>query len=186
MRGVALVASSPVQHDSPVQHPIEVQSYRPPWKAFADYALHHDLDPNAPHFQHLVNQVSPGPACIDRSPDPDPAARANTKMKKNSRPGARSTARMISSRVCLPLNPTPGTGDPDRDSVTGVSVLIVDPGKDNYSNQTKNTSLRAALVGIKRFADTHTLSTACMNSRSERGSTSVQSVRVKRRTGEKS
>lgn len=82
MRGVALVASSPVQHDSPVQHPIEVQSYRPPWKAFADYALHHDLDPNAPHFQHLVNQVSP--ARIDRSRSPNPCSRANTRMAQKT------------------------------------------------------------------------------------------------------
>ena len=58
MRGVSLVASSPVRHDSPVQTPLDVHSYHPPWKAFADYALHHDVDPNAPHFQHLVNQVN--------------------------------------------------------------------------------------------------------------------------------
>lgn len=57
MRGVPLVATSPVRHDSPVQHPLDVQSYHPPWKAFTDYALHHDVDPNAPHFQHLVNQM---------------------------------------------------------------------------------------------------------------------------------
>lgn len=58
MRGVPLVATSPVRHESPVQHPLEVQSYHPPWKAFADYALQHEADPNAPHFQHLVNQVN--------------------------------------------------------------------------------------------------------------------------------
>lgn len=53
-----MVAGSPVRHESPVQVPIEVQSYQPPWKAFADYAMHHDVDPSAPHFQHLINQVS--------------------------------------------------------------------------------------------------------------------------------
>lgn len=58
MKGVPLVATSPVRHESPVQHPFEVQSYHPPWKAFADYALQHEVDPNAPHFQHLVNQVN--------------------------------------------------------------------------------------------------------------------------------
>lgn len=58
MRGVPLVASSPMRHDSPVQHPLEVQSYQPPWKAFADYALQSDIDPHGPHFQHLVSQVS--------------------------------------------------------------------------------------------------------------------------------
>ena len=62
MHGIPMVATSPVRHDSPVgMNPIEIQSYEPPWKALTDFALHTDLDrlnPNAPHFQHLVNQVS--------------------------------------------------------------------------------------------------------------------------------
>ncbi|RWS16306.1 LIM class homeodomain transcription factor: islet subclass-like protein [Dinothrombium tinctorium] len=56
MRGVPLVATSPVRHESPVQHPIEVQTYHPPWKTLADYALQPDCDPNAPHFQQIVSQ----------------------------------------------------------------------------------------------------------------------------------
>ena len=62
MHGIPMVATSPVRHDSPVgMNPIEIQSYEPPWKALTDFALHTDLDrlnPNAPHFQHLVSQVS--------------------------------------------------------------------------------------------------------------------------------
>ncbi len=61
MHGIPMVATSPVRHESPVgMNPIEIQSYEPPWKALTDFALHTDLDrlnPNAPHFQHLVNQV---------------------------------------------------------------------------------------------------------------------------------
>ncbi|XP_054160623.1 insulin gene enhancer protein isl-1-like isoform X2 [Oppia nitens] len=58
MRGVPLIATSPVRHESPIQvNPLEVQTYQPPWKALADYALQPDIDPNAPHFQHLVNQM---------------------------------------------------------------------------------------------------------------------------------
>ena len=64
MHGIPMVATSPVRHDSPVgMNPIEIQSYEPPWKALTDFALHTDLDrlnPNAPHFQHLVNQVGGG------------------------------------------------------------------------------------------------------------------------------
>ena len=76
MHGIPMVATSPVRHDSPVGGPggvggpgnpgtgVDIQSYEPPWKALTDFALHTDLDrginPNAnPHFQHLVNQVSP-------------------------------------------------------------------------------------------------------------------------------
>ena len=72
MHGIPMVATSPVRHDSPVGGgpgpsggaggPVDIQSYEPPWKALSDFALHTDLDrlnPNAPHFQHLVNQVSP-------------------------------------------------------------------------------------------------------------------------------
>ena len=61
MHGIPMVATSPVRHDSPVgMNPVDIQSYEPPWKALTDFALHTDLDrlnPNAPHFQHLVNQV---------------------------------------------------------------------------------------------------------------------------------
>ena len=58
MRGVPLIATSPVRHESPIQvNPLEVQTYQPPWKALADYALQPDIDPNAPHFQQLVSQV---------------------------------------------------------------------------------------------------------------------------------
>lgn len=68
MHGIPMVATSPVRHDSPVgMNPIEIQSYEPPWKALTDFALHTDLDrlnPNAPHFQHLVNQVSDAPLTL--------------------------------------------------------------------------------------------------------------------------
>ncbi|KAL0279095.1 UNVERIFIED_CONTAM: hypothetical protein PYX00_000719 [Menopon gallinae] len=61
MQGIPMVASSPVRHESPLGlNPIEVHSYQPPWKALSDFALHTDLDrldPAAPPFQHLVNQV---------------------------------------------------------------------------------------------------------------------------------
>lgn len=60
MRGVPLIASSPVRHESPVQmNPMDVHSYQPPWRALADYAsMQQDIDPSAPQFQHLVSQVS--------------------------------------------------------------------------------------------------------------------------------
>ena len=110
MRGVPLVASSPVQHDSPVHHPIEVQTYRPPWKAFADYALHHDVDPNAPHFQHLVNQVR-SDRCTTRAALPSKHAHTSTgsrgeglvrqdKKAKEEKETATGDRRMISSCVC--------------------------------------------------------------------------------------
>ncbi|KAK6624398.1 Insulin protein enhancer protein isl-1 [Polyplax serrata] len=61
MQGIPMVASSPVRHESPLGlNPIEVHSYQPPWKALSDFALHTDLDrldPAAPPFQHLVNQM---------------------------------------------------------------------------------------------------------------------------------
>ncbi|XP_017488641.1 PREDICTED: insulin gene enhancer protein ISL-2-like, partial [Rhagoletis zephyria] len=61
MRGVPMITSSPVRHDSPDQMmPMDVHSYQPPWKALADYAAMHqqsELDPNAPQFQHLVSQM---------------------------------------------------------------------------------------------------------------------------------
>jgi len=59
MRGIPLVATSPVRHESPVQRSLEVQTYHPPWKALADYAsMQPDCDPNNQYFQHLVSQVS--------------------------------------------------------------------------------------------------------------------------------
>ena len=62
MQGIPMIASSPVRHESPLgMNPVEVQSYQPPWKALSDFALHTDLDrldPSAPPFQQLVNQVS--------------------------------------------------------------------------------------------------------------------------------
>lgn len=59
MRGVPLIATSPVRHESPVQmNPLDVHSFQPPWKALADYAsMQPDIDPNTPQFQHLVSQV---------------------------------------------------------------------------------------------------------------------------------
>ncbi|XP_023217649.1 insulin gene enhancer protein ISL-1 isoform X3 [Centruroides vittatus] len=58
MRGVPMVASSPVRHESPIQlNPIEVQTYQPPWKTLAEYAIQPDIDPSAPHFQQLVSQM---------------------------------------------------------------------------------------------------------------------------------
>lgn len=66
MSGIPMVASSPVRHDSPLMHGLEVTAYQPPWKALSDFALNADLDNNGavnthtPAFQHLVNQVSRG------------------------------------------------------------------------------------------------------------------------------
>lgn len=58
MRGVPMVATSPVRHESPIQiNPIEVQTYQPPWKALTEYALQPEIDPSAPHFQQIVSQV---------------------------------------------------------------------------------------------------------------------------------
>ena len=66
MQGIPLIASSPVRHDgsSPLgpgaMNPVEVHAFAPPWKALAEFALHNDLeriDPSAPHFQQLINQV---------------------------------------------------------------------------------------------------------------------------------
>jgi len=69
MHGVPMVASAPVRgHEvlSPRQHPVDVRSYEPPWKALCDFALNSDLDRLGPptsaaaaaHYQQLVNQVS--------------------------------------------------------------------------------------------------------------------------------
>ena len=77
LQGFPMVASSPMRHDvisnSPVMppiggpngsnnmNPVDVHSYEPPWKALCDFALHSDLDrlnPSAPHYQHLISQVS--------------------------------------------------------------------------------------------------------------------------------
>jgi len=80
MQGIPLIASSPVRHGeaSPTGggsgggngggssggvggiNPVEVHAFAPPWKALAEFALHNDLeriDPSAPHFQQLINQV---------------------------------------------------------------------------------------------------------------------------------
>ncbi|XP_076325653.1 insulin gene enhancer protein ISL-1-like isoform X2 [Tachypleus tridentatus] len=58
MRGVPMVASSPVRHESPLQvNPIEIQTYHPPWKTLAEYAMQPVIDPHTPHFQQLVNQM---------------------------------------------------------------------------------------------------------------------------------
>lgn len=59
LRGVPMVASSPVRHEgSSSPQPLEVHAYQPPWKALAEYAMHpNDVDPSAPHFRHLVNQM---------------------------------------------------------------------------------------------------------------------------------
>ncbi|CAG0899081.1 unnamed protein product [Darwinula stevensoni] len=60
LQGVAMIASSPVRHESPIGiQPVEVQSYQPPWKALTEFAMQADLDrldPSAPPFQHLVSQ----------------------------------------------------------------------------------------------------------------------------------
>lgn len=77
MQGIPLIASSPVRHGEPSPggggggggngvgggggiNPVEVHAFAPPWKALAEFALHNDLeriDPSAPHFQQLINQV---------------------------------------------------------------------------------------------------------------------------------
>ncbi|XP_059351213.1 LIM/homeobox protein lim-7-like isoform X2 [Daphnia carinata] len=78
MQGIPLIASSPVRHgeSSPGGgggggggngggggggiNPVEVHAFAPPWKALAEFALHNDLeriDPSAPHFQQLINQM---------------------------------------------------------------------------------------------------------------------------------
>ncbi|XP_015781260.1 insulin gene enhancer protein ISL-1 [Tetranychus urticae] len=60
MQGVPLVATSPVQHEIP--HPIEVQSYHPPWKTLVDYKqIQSDCDQDDPHLgQHIdVNYHCP-------------------------------------------------------------------------------------------------------------------------------
>ncbi|XP_050971605.1 insulin gene enhancer protein isl-2b [Labeo rohita] len=54
MTGTALVAGSPVRHNPSVPgHPVEVQTYQPPWKALSEFALQSDLD--QPAFQQLVS-----------------------------------------------------------------------------------------------------------------------------------
>lgn len=87
MQGIPLIATSPVRHGEPSpgggggglgggngsgagggvngapgggMNPVEVHAFAPPWKALAEFALHNDLeriDPSAPHFQQLINQV---------------------------------------------------------------------------------------------------------------------------------
>ncbi|XP_026067718.1 insulin gene enhancer protein isl-2b isoform X2 [Carassius auratus] len=54
MTGTALVAGSPVRHNPSVPgHPVEVQTYQPPWKALSEFALQSDLE--QPAFQQLVS-----------------------------------------------------------------------------------------------------------------------------------
>ncbi|XP_073693584.1 insulin gene enhancer protein isl-2b [Garra rufa] len=54
MTGTALVAGSPVRHNPSMPgHPVEVQTYQPPWKALSEFALQSDLD--QPAFQQLVS-----------------------------------------------------------------------------------------------------------------------------------
>uniref|UniRef100_A0A672LM78 Insulin gene enhancer protein isl-2b n=1 Tax=Sinocyclocheilus grahami TaxID=75366 RepID=A0A672LM78_SINGR len=54
MTGTALVAGSPVRHNPSVPgHPVEVQTYQPPWKALSEFALQSDLD--QPAFQQLIS-----------------------------------------------------------------------------------------------------------------------------------
>ncbi|XP_026072752.1 insulin gene enhancer protein isl-2b isoform X2 [Carassius auratus] len=54
MTGTALVAGSPVRHNPSVPgHPLELQTYQPPWKALSEFALLSDLD--QPAFQQLVS-----------------------------------------------------------------------------------------------------------------------------------
>ncbi|XP_073822093.1 insulin gene enhancer protein isl-1-like isoform X2 [Musca autumnalis] len=64
MQGIHMIASSPVQNDSPLNMTgIDVQTYQPPWKVLSDFALNADLDSNGainthtPAFQQLVNQM---------------------------------------------------------------------------------------------------------------------------------
>ncbi|XP_074597463.1 insulin gene enhancer protein ISL-1-like [Brevipalpus obovatus] len=59
MRGVPLIATSPVQHESP--QPLEVQIYHPPWDTMGDYSnLQPDCDPGNPHLPHLVYGIGQG------------------------------------------------------------------------------------------------------------------------------
>lgn len=58
MRGVPLVAMSPVPHDSPGQpYCSDINVYEANWAKFVDCAAQGPLDRSDPHFQHLVNQV---------------------------------------------------------------------------------------------------------------------------------
>ena len=88
MQGIPLVASSPVRHGETSPgggvgsagggggvgggggiNPVEVHAYAPPWKALTEFALHNDLeriDPSAPHFQQLINQVPYDVVCTVR------------------------------------------------------------------------------------------------------------------------
>lgn len=55
MTGTALVAGSPIRHNPSMPgHPVEVQTYQPPWKALSEFALQSDLD--QPAFQQLVSE----------------------------------------------------------------------------------------------------------------------------------
>lgn len=58
LTGTALVAGSPIRHDSTVPgNPVEVQTYQPPWKSLSDFALQSDLE--QPAFQQLVGHCTP-------------------------------------------------------------------------------------------------------------------------------
>jgi insulin gene enhancer protein ISL-1 len=84
MQGIPLVASSPVRHGETSPggggggggvggggiNPVEVHAYAPTWKALTEFALHNDLeriDPSAPHFQQLINQVPSPPRLLPPS-----------------------------------------------------------------------------------------------------------------------
>ncbi|KAA0723290.1 Insulin gene enhancer protein isl-2b [Triplophysa tibetana] len=53
MTGTSLVASSPIRHNPTLGHPVELQTYQPPWKTLSEFALQSDLD--QPVFQQLVS-----------------------------------------------------------------------------------------------------------------------------------
>ena len=59
LAATALVAGSPIRHESSVVgHAVEVHTY-PPWKALSEFALHSDLD--QPAFQQLVSKEQKHP-----------------------------------------------------------------------------------------------------------------------------
>lgn len=54
MTGTSLVAGSPIRHNPTLGHPVELQTYQPPWKTLSEFALQSDLD--QPVFQQLVSE----------------------------------------------------------------------------------------------------------------------------------
>lgn len=61
IQGIHMVASSPVRHDAPLEATgagVDITSYQPPWKALHEFAMHGEVDPSAPQYQALFNQVS--------------------------------------------------------------------------------------------------------------------------------